>query len=461
MANIQVQVTDEHLAKVSRTKPSEALLELIWNSLDGDATLVAISFETGIDGNGITAIKIADNGTGIAPEDAQLFFGRLGHSWKKLALVSKGLRRALHGKEGEGRFKAFSLGAAISWQSVYEHDGKRVKFTIASNAGSMRNFEVSDPVETKEPRGTTVFIAAITESLNGLLTQDTADDIAESLAPYLLRYPNIIVRYNGRPLDVKNAVLKEHREYLPEINDLEGKPEQPELRIFEWRRRKTTKREIHFCDADGLSLYSLVPWFHTTGLEFSAYILSRRIRQLHDANRLPLYQLEKTLDDLLESAKKQIKQYHLTRKSEQARSHIDKLKQDGLYPYAGDAADNVEAARRQLFDVIALNIAEHNPKFDESDQLAKKLSYRLIRQAIDDNPESIQTIISSIINLPKETQDDLAELLQSTSLASIVHATKTVADRLKFLAGLDTILYDPDLKPHLKDAFTAPPTHRP
>ena len=121
MHTLKVEVTDEHLAKVSRTKPMEALLELIWNALDGDATTVVIAFETAlIDTGGIERITVSDNGTGISIEDANLFFGRLGQSWKKIAGYSRKDKRVLHGKEGEGRFKAFSLGGKVAWRSTYK-----------------------------------------------------------------------------------------------------------------------------------------------------------------------------------------------------------------------------------------------------------------------------------------------------------------------------------------------------
>lgn len=451
MQTLKVEVTDEHLEKVSRTKPTDALLELIWNAVDSDASRVEVVFETGVGGKGVQEITIRDTGTGISLEDATLFFGRLGQSWKKVAEYSREQKRVLHGKEGEGRFKAFSLGSEVIWRSVYEVKGKRFRITIKSSPVSKSDFLVSDtPEETTDARGTTVVIGNIREANNELLAPSASDVLAEALAPYLIMYPAVQIIYNGRVIDVRSAISREHRVLLPTMPDLEGNAEQPELRIYEWNRNRT-KREIHLCDPGGLSLASRLPWFHTTGFEFSAYILSRRIRQLHDANRLLIYEMEKSLDDLFDATRKAIKQYHLERKADGARSHIARLKSEGIYPYAGEPSDAVDTARRQLFDVLAVNIAEHHPTFDHSDSAARKLSYRFIRQAIEENPEAIQSIIAQVIDLPKETQNDLAELLQSTSMAAIVHASKTVADRVKFIAGLESLLFDPDLKPHFKE----------
>ena len=45
----------------------------------------------------------------------------------------------------------------------------------------------------------------------------------------------------------------------------------------------------------------------------------------------------------------------------------------------------------------------------------------------------------------------MASLLREAELTSIIGAAHVVADRLKFLAGIEAILFAPDLKPHLKE----------
>ncbi|MHB8499812.1 MAG: hypothetical protein ACYDCG_03990 [Candidatus Acidiferrales bacterium] len=45
----------------------------------------------------------------------------------------------------------------------------------------------------------------------------------------------------------------------------------------------------------------------------------------------------------------------------------------------------------------------------------------------------------------------VAKLLKRTTLSAIISASKLVADRLDFLAGLETMLFDPDLKKHFKE----------
>ncbi|WP_207953583.1 hypothetical protein [Vreelandella lionensis] len=51
-----------------------------------------------------------------------------------------------------------------------------------------------------------------------------------------------------------------------------------------------------------------------------------------------------------------------------------------------------------------------------------------------------------MLGLKREAQNDLAELLKKTSLSSIISSAKIVANRLDFLNGLETLLFDKESK---------------
>ena len=53
--------------------------------------------------------------------------------------------------------------------------------------------------------------------------------------------------------------------------------------------------------------------------------------------------------------------------------------------------------------------------------------------------------------MPKERQNELADRLQYTTLSSIIEASKLVADRLLFLAGLQEVLFRPETKRDLRE----------
>ena len=75
----------------------------------------------------------------------------------------------------------------------------------------------------------------------------------------------------------------------------------------------------------------------------------------------------------------------------------------------------------------------------------------MLRQAIEKSPEELQVILNEVLRLPKRQQEELAELLRDVSLSSIISSAKIVADRLKFLTGIEAVLFDPEPKKRLKE----------
>jgi hypothetical protein len=76
---------------------------------------------------------------------------------------------------------------------------------------------------------------------------------------------------------------------------------------------------------------------------------------------------------------------------------------------------------------------------------------RMLRSAIERGPEELQLILKEVLDLPARKQKELATLLQETTLSAIITAAKTVADRLKFISALETIVFDPETKGRLKE----------
>jgi hypothetical protein len=69
---ISVEVGEDHLAAFRRS-PKVAIAELIWNGLDADATEVSVEYELNAF-DGVDAVVVRDNGTGMTPTDAAFGF---------------------------------------------------------------------------------------------------------------------------------------------------------------------------------------------------------------------------------------------------------------------------------------------------------------------------------------------------------------------------------------------------
>jgi hypothetical protein len=115
-------------------------------------------------------------------------------------------------------------------------------------------------------------------------------------------------------------------------------------------------------------------------------------------------------------------------------------------PYEGQPASAVEEAERQVFNVVALNVNHFLPNFQDSDEKNKRLQLRLLRHSIQHAPADLSKILTEVLDLPSEKRQELAELLDRTTLAHIIGASKIIADRLEFLQGLETLVFDTEFK---------------
>lgn len=105
--------TIAHLGKESIKDHTTAILELVKNGYDADATRVEI--EIHIDNNESTKsfIRIADNGIGMTKDEVIKNWLRIGFSTKRNEKISKKNRRKT-GEKGIGRLSADRLGAEIN-----------------------------------------------------------------------------------------------------------------------------------------------------------------------------------------------------------------------------------------------------------------------------------------------------------------------------------------------------------
>src|SRR6476619_2296639 len=148
MTKIAVRVEADHLDKLIRPMRSLAgVVELIWNGLDAEATEVTIRvLENNL--NGVDEVAVVDNGHGMSHDEAMEVFGLLGGSWKRSAEKSKNGQRLLHGSEGQGRWRAFSLGSYVRWTTVGVGQGGHERTQITGTRSTPTEFEVDDATAT-------------------------------------------------------------------------------------------------------------------------------------------------------------------------------------------------------------------------------------------------------------------------------------------------------------------------
>lgn len=442
MKKLQVKVQRDHIESLSAVSPISALEELIWNGFDAFSNKVQIFLDRNNLG-GLDTIRIRDFGNGINHTEVESLFGNLGDSWKKAKKRQNG--RSLHGKNGKGRFRSFALGEIVEWNTAYRaNTGKILSYNILGQSSSIADFNVSDPIEKDGiETGTEVTISNVHRSSDVLLNGSFRLELAKKYALHLTEYPDLTLEYDGLKVD-PNSVQCSHQDYL--LGDIEIEDKRMvkvELSIVEWNIK--TDRHLFLCNENGMALQELtiVPQIRAPGYNFTAFVKSRLFEEMYDDNLLELGEANPDVRYILGFTREKIKEHFRRRLAESQSTIVERWKEELIYPYEENFdLGPIETAERQVFDILAVNVEHYLPAFEKADYKSKKFTFRLLAQAIKNNPDSIQQIIVEVLGLKKAEQDDLAELLKKTSLTSIISSAKIVANRLNFLVGLENLLSD-------------------
>jgi hypothetical protein len=450
MKQINLKVNQDHLERLTiARRPIDAISELIWNSLDADATEVDVTITENSLG-GVAEVRVKDNGNGMTVDDAIKAFENLGGSPKLGRTRTPRFHRSLHGKKGRGRFTAFAIGTQAEWDTTSKSNGSFTHFTISGSRQALGVFTLSDAQTTSDGKiGTCVCVTGIERTHPSLRATVAAPELAEVFCLYLKQYPGIQIRFSGVPVDP--APLQQHvAEYpLPEVVDQNGTHHGAVLVVIEWNRK--TERTLHLCDEDGFALHDIAPGIQAPGFDFTAYVKSTLISSLEDQNSLGLEDLQPDLAQLLDHAKIKLRDHFRQQSAARAANLVDDWKKQGVYPYKNEPNTVLERVERQVFDVLAINVNEYLPDFQQNGVKSKRFALRLLKQGLEQSPAELQTIIQEVLDLPEEKWKELASLLERTTLAAIINASKLVANRLEFLQGLELLTFDVENKKVLKE----------
>lgn len=165
MAVQKIELGSEGIRRVLRKyKPEEAIAEYVWNGYDATATCVNINILQNSIG-GIEEINISDNGYGIPFSQLNTKFKPFFESNKIIVRNSESNSSSYHGKNGVGRLTFFTFAGQAEWETIYEKEDKKYKYTIHIDGDGLNDYTATEPeeVDQKTELGTTVRFFRINE----------------------------------------------------------------------------------------------------------------------------------------------------------------------------------------------------------------------------------------------------------------------------------------------------------
>lgn len=279
-----------------------------------------------------------------------------------------------------------------------------------------------------------------------MLSAHAREYLTERLAIYLKNYPGVQVKYDGERIHPQALIRDEAAFNLGSVRP--GGPP-AELVVVEWAIDPGGKKLL-VCDPGGFVCYDAPAGVQARGIYYSGYVRCVEAREWAANGSFLLGELLPEIAQLLDRAKKRLREWVRDRLAREAQELVGQWKAEQIYPYSEDEPDSpLHRAERQVFDIVASRVHQHHPAFREAETESRRLTLELMRQAVESNPTSLRRIFDQVLRLPKDQQDELAELFERVGVDRMMAAAKEVERRLKAITGLEAILFDEDWRERL------------
>lgn len=437
MAELILQASNDLVARIAHeSDPVRAVVELVWNAVDGEATTVTVELKRNAMG-AIQAVQVMDDGHGISSDEIEATFGRIGGSWKQRSLKSKNGLRYLHGKLGQGRLRAFALGSRVEWSSISDNAaGERQEVAISGSREKRDRFEWHVAPSAAASTGTTVTAYNDEQrSPSALEAASAVPTLRSHFAPILLNDSSLTITFDGSVLDPQQEIASDTP--IP-VRFGEGEAQEAVIRIIEWRSGR--HRAVYFGPDNDHFPHEESGNDFEGQFAYSAYVTWPGLGQ----NELAVLGLRDMAPDdvgeLWRVARRTIQEHFAVRRREHRREQVQQWKDSGVYPYEGEPSSEPERAERAVFDVVSGTLVQHISRSNRD----ARLTLALLRDAIRHDPEKLTTILHEVVSLTEADRETLTRLLSETTLSAIIRSANLVANRHKFLAGLEHLLFDPN-----------------
>jgi len=430
----------ERILTDSRRAPVKALAEAIWNALDVGADHVKIDFE--FDAlEAIHTIIVTDDGEGMNRERASKGFGEYGDSWKRRIDARTHNGRTVHGQRGQGRYDLLGLGLSARWESVAQQaDGTVAAIQVELTGTDPRNYEISEPVSCPGPTGTMLRIANVTPAADKELNRpDLADLLAAEFALYLRQYPKVEIEIRGVSIDPSSS----HLPPADVLVDVEGLTEPVTVTFIEWKRKMKGIQRVYLCDSNGAALLDVPADLRARDILFTGHICWDGFKGPDTSASLAILGGEDVGARVFEAGRQAIAEQIEQRSRERQMQVVDDWKLEQSYPYKSEPTTASEQVIQKAFDIMA---TAATPLLTKMNVEQRRFSMRMLRVAVETDPSAVHKIMLEVLRLPEERAEEMAALFERTTLESIITTTHSVLDRLDFISGLRSMVFDHESK---------------
>ena len=438
-----------------------ALKELINNSIKAAAKCIRIDFisagdEDSINFKPINQIVITDDGEGVSES-------RFANRIMEIATES------VDGGNGTGRFAGLLIGRTMHIETT-SYDQEQQKNTTTSvtfnakdfNSGNINDieFEVNTiDADTGTPNGYKVTLLDLYNNepecprKNKLSSEFKEENFAQAIFehyPFYLFNDKVKFFISGKLLKMEDFFLsKDKRNKIVDYTDTSGKEHKV---LFQFYSLKLPDKRVRIFLQPLTGVKTNIAEFIYNSIWYSPEAMGAMFVVIESDIVTPNLYADFSIEALGQnewtSFSKLIRDAidaELKKGDVKYKTFLDKLGADEYYPYTKDERDK-KLPSEQIFERSAY-IFEEDLKLLSTDSKTRKIIYLLLRKAIENG--ELAYLFSDVLNLSKEGQKNLIELLRQTSMEEIIRFTSEVAEKEQFLNFLYELTYGKDIAKHI------------
>ncbi len=424
-------------------KPYQSLFEYVWNSFDANATDINLKYKVPPSGIGrVENVAIVDDGDGWNFDENRNTRTFLSSTKSKENSKDKTLP---HGKFGRGRYAFIWFAESLD---IYSGD-KRLNLTRENIKGKI--FE-----DQKLQKGTKVCFSGITDDLSDALAseQKLKDELLAEFGWFIKQNENIKLKLNGIPIEprdnIKNSKILNTKDFPEEFSKSLDKHFKVEIVL--WEQKPKEWSNFYFLNKNRAELFKKSTGLNKKGDNFwhSVYVTSN-LFESQDKN-IEEEGLNPSLLGLIEKDKKRTKKKILDKIRQilidmrkpylikESDNLIEDLKESGAFPDLPFFGVYDEESFNDLLK--AIYVISPSLFVGKSDPERKFICSTFAGLLSSQDRHLIQLILEQLQDLTEEEKKDLSNILQRTSLSSIVKTIKEIDHRLNILDKLKILLVE-------------------
>lgn len=427
----------EHLGRQKYATPAKALAELIMNGFDADARLVDVELHRNALGMIAQTIVVSDNGVGMTEWD-------LKHRFQEVGVTAKADGKQRLGQFGVGRMAVFRLGSRSQWETVSARDDKqKVRYSFTLDSSSPDNFDVPfELVSADTPTGTRIVIDQLVDDQTQRLTDKQLSwELFSEFASYLFAWRQKSLRINGELIDLDDRVMSRQVDTLGFDT---GVPEETRVEHLFLKSPVHGSRvpEQLILTAKGVAVERLALQ-SPPAPNYLALVSSPYLDTMVAENRAAFINMDGGMVSLKQAVDRRIEAFGDQLRRETKDEFIDRARQKDYYPYKGEPSSAVLRVEQQLYDDI-LSLVNDAVNVENQSTKLQRLIFDLLHRALRD--ENLLEVLDKVAGLSSQDVAHFRELLERTTLQSIIRMASEVTERLTFLDVLHQIVYGDEAK---------------